>query len=161
MQTPNQFITLEEAKQFLRENIDKGADCPCCMRLVKRYKYSLNSGSCRSLIILYRANKQSDGDWVHIQKYFASFGLNANGMNYILLKWWGLIEQQLKNDDKTKRASGYWRITDKGKLFVECGISLPKYVLIYDNRIFGKSKHLVDIKEVVNKKFDYEELMRG
>lgn len=33
-----QFETLEEAKQFLRENWEEGADCPCCTQKVKLWK---------------------------------------------------------------------------------------------------------------------------
>ena len=151
--------TLSEAKQYLKDNIQNGVSCPCCNRLVKLYSYNLNSGSTRSLIILYHAHRDNDGDWVHIQRYFASKKMNANGMNYILLKHWGLIESKPGNDDPKKRANGFWRITDKGISFVLGGLALPKYAYVYNNQAIKFSDELVTVREALGKKFDYQELI--
>lgn len=150
--------TIAEAKQFLKENWEKGVDCPCCRRLVKLYRYKLNSGSARSLIIMYEL-EQEHHDWVHVQHEFADRGLNANSMNYILLHWWGLIVFKPDNDDPTKRASGYWRITDKGVKFVLGLIQVPSHVFIYNNKKWGASEEYVTIQDALGKKFDYRELM--
>lgn len=150
--------TIAEGKQYLKDNWEKGVDCPCCKRLVKLYKYKLNSGSARSLIIMYQLEQEHD-DWVHVQQEFAKRGLNANSMNYILLHWWGLIVFKPGNDDPSKRASGYWRITRKGIDFVLGLIQVPSHVFIYNNKKWGVSEEYVTIHDALGKKFDFRELM--
>ena len=156
--------TIQEAKQYLRDNWEKGIDCPCCGRLVKRYRYRMPSPSARSLIILYRIDKEKPSEWIHVQKEFASRGMNANGMGYILLHWWGLIESKPGNEDTSKRANGYWRITPKGRAFVEGSIRVPSPIYIYDNRLVSRPEGedtTIDIYEALGTKFNYQELMHG
>ena len=70
------------------------------------------------------------------------------------MRFWGFIEA------KTERA-GWWRISEKGKLFVEGKISVPRHVLIYNQVCIGFDEgDKTDIFSALNDKFSYQELMR-
>lgn len=153
--------TLEEAKQVLRDNWEEGIDCPCCHRLVKLYRRPLSSGASRSLIILYNINKQNNGGWVHIQNEFAKRKLNVNGMDYGILKWWDFIEPMPNENDPTKKANGYWKITQKGIDFVLGRTDAPSHKMIYDNKLKYESDKKITIRESLGNKFDYYKLMDG
>ena len=154
-------MTLGEARQLLRDNWEKGVDCPCCTRLVKLYHYKINSGQARALITLYKlTNQQKPKDgWIHVPQEFAKLKLDAHGMSYHRTALWGLIEQQPVNDDPNKNSSGYWRITEKGKSFVNGRIKVLQSAYVFEGRVMKTGGNPVDIRDALGKKFSYEELM--
>lgn len=157
-----EFYTLEEAKQYLRENWEKGVDCPCCTRAVKLYHYTINSGQAYATILLYRLTKQlqpEDG-WIHVSNEFANIKVNAHTLSYHRAALWGLIEKMPTNDDPKKRTSGYWRITEKGKQFVEGNLKVRGEVYVFEGKIIKAGGAEVDIRDALQEKFDYEELMK-
>ena len=103
--------TILEVKDHLRKHYESGTNCPACGQLVKAYKRKLNSNMCRALAIIYSRTK-SAGIYIHVQNEFTLLGLRATAMDYTYLEKWKFIEA---NPDK----SGHWRVTDKGKAFVE------------------------------------------
>lgn len=154
------MITIQEAKEYLKSTYgQKGIKCPVCNQNVTLWKRPLSSGSARSLIILYKIDRENPGKWVHIQQEFAQRKLNANSMNYILLPWYGLIESKKGNDDPKKKASGFWRITQSGRDFVEGRVTMPSHVYIINNTKDGQSDKYIDIRTALGKEFDYRELM--
>lgn len=46
----DKLYTIEEAKQLLKDNWEKGIECPCCTQFVKLYKRPLYSAQAYSLI---------------------------------------------------------------------------------------------------------------
>lgn len=145
---------LEKAKQELRDNWYEGLDCPCCGQFVKRYKRKLTSSMAVGLISLY--NQSSGwGEEIHISKI-----RGVNGGEFAQLKRWGLISDTF-NEDKTKRTSGLWTITEKGKLFVNNRIEVPKYCETYNGKTLSFSEETTTIKQALSNRFNYEEMMRG
>lgn len=67
----------------------------------------------------------------------------------------------MPNDDPKKKASGFWRITDKGKQFADGIIKVQSRILVYNNTFqgFSDKSELIGIKEALGNKFDYSELM--
>lgn len=155
-----EFNTTKEAKEYLRANWEKGTNCPCCGQYVKLYKRRFNSGMARSLLIIYRLTKAKNGSdkWLHLQREFANLGINSNAADYSSLKWWGLIEPA-ENDDPSKKTSGFWQITDSGIAFAEKRTKISTRAFLYNNKFCGFSTEKIDIKEALQDKFDYEELM--
>lgn len=145
-------MTLEEAKQVLRDSWTEGTDCPCCGQLVKKYSRKLTSSMSRGLISLY---KQREAMPVHISKIDS-----VNGGEFAQLKRWGLIDD-VENSDTTKRVSGLWRITQKGVDFVEGSIDVPMYCETYNGTTLGFSDEVTDIRTALGNRFDYLELMVG
>lgn len=156
---PN-FETLEEAKQYLRDNWKTGCACPACGQLVKLYPYSLNKNAARSLILIYKLAKASEDGWVHVQNEFSDrYNLKATAMSYIILKHWNLIVPMAGNDDPDKKSSGYWAITKKGIAFVEHRIKLQKTANVYNNGARSFEGKEISISEALTEKFSYSDLM--
>jgi len=146
----NIFKTLAEAKQYLRNNFKTGTECPCCGKYVKAYKRKLNAGMCRALIIIYKLTK--NGNTIHVQSKFTELGLRATTMDYAYLEKWSLIEQKGDN--------GYWKVTQRGKEFVEDDIDLPEYALVYNGNVYKWADNLVNIETALTEEFDLEEIMK-
>ena len=146
----NIFKTLAEAKQFLRDNFKTGTECPCCGKYVKAYKRKLNAGMARALIIIYKLT--NNGSSIHVQSKFTELGLRATTMDYGYLEKWSLIEQ--------KGSNGYWRITQRGKEFVEDDIDLPDHCLVYNSKVYKWSQNHINIETALTEEFDLEEIMK-
>lgn len=150
------MITLKEAKKWLRDNFDKGCKCPACGQHVQLYKRKLNSGMALVLIRLY---KEYPDDWVPVKEWLR-IKKYKNNHDWTMLKYWELIEEK-KNDDPKKKSNGYWRITNKGKNFVNFVITVPTHIHIYNKKFRGYSEEHTNIKNALKNHFDYEELMKG
>jgi len=148
--------TIQEAKQYLRSNFEKGIDCPCCGQLVKKYPYSLNVSIATTLIEIYKIHK-SGWDWIHVNTQIRP----TSGGYFSLARHWGLIIQKEVEETDDKRGSGYWKLTDRGFDFVLSKITVPKYVYMFDGSVLGFSDTKTSISKALGKKFSYEELMHG
>lgn len=146
--------TLAEAKQWLRDRVDDGAECPCCEQFAKVYKRKLNSTMARGLLWLY---KQGDG-WVEANRT-APHWLVSKGGTFATLSHWGLIEEQ-PGTGGAKRTSGVWRITPAGKVFASGAGMTPARVRLYAGRVLGFSSEQTTIREALGKRFNYDELMQ-
>lgn len=151
--------TIKQAKSYLRENFDKGTECPCCGQLVKRYARLFDSGLARFAIALYHL---SDGkpkkafDKNEIRKLAGLKNLSAT--NYGIIRYWKILEP-LPVEVSEKRTSGMWQLTDLGIQFVESKIAIPKYCYTYNNSIDGYSEQRIKIEQALGLKFNYKELM--
>ena len=144
------FHTVQQAKEYLQENIDTGVECPCCGQFAKIYKHRLNSQIAKTLIGMYTLGDRS----IHILNE-----LKPSNRMYSLARFWGLIEPTEVMVRGNKKASGYWKLTEKGKLFVEDKETIAEYVLLFNNKHYGFKGDEVDIKYCLGKKFNYQELM--
>lgn len=146
--------TLQDAKDYLNENYEKGVKCPCCKQTVKLYKRKLNSGMARTLIAMFNGPE----GYIHVKNYLRENNLR-NTHDFTLLKFWKLISPPLENS--SGQEVGLWKITDKGKQFCRGEIKVQKHVLILTNNHIGFSNEETSIKESLGDAFDYNELMRG
>lgn len=147
--------TIQEAKAYLKENFEKGVNCPCCDQYVRIYRHRLNSQMAKCLIGMYRINYQQSREWVHVLNE-----LKPSNRMYSLMRFWGLIVASEHDDEfLDKKASGYWKITQKGKSFVQGSLEIPKYVFLFNNKKYGESDETVNIQDSLGKKFSYTELM--
>jgi len=78
--------------------------------------------------------------------------------DFTKLRYWDLIETRANDNSKTKD-SGFWRITEKGRDYVEDRIQVPKICMVFNRRARGFSTDLVGIRDALGKDFDYPELM--
>ena len=152
--------SIQEAKDYLRENFEIGVECPCCKQLVKLYKRRINNIMSRTLIRLYHLD-QEQPIYHHVKDIVKD--ISDTGTNdFSKLSYWGLIEEKQKEPKETKtRTSGYWTITDLGKKFVTSQVDLPSYALVYNNRVLEFSKDKVNIEKSLGEKFNYKKLMSG
>jgi len=147
--------TIKQAKEYLRENFEKGTDCPCCGQHVKLYKRKLNSGMVMALIHIYK-----QGDWINVKDYMRKNSL-PNNHDWTLLRYWGLIEESTEKAEEAKKNNGVWRITQKGVKFIKKQITLNSHILIYNNKFTGYSDTTTDIEKALGSKFNFTELMNN
>lgn len=153
--------TLREAKEWLRKRLDKGAHCPCCKQFARFYERKLYSSLAAALIFFYRNFDHSKfhhkSELLKNPKLATTFG----GGDFAKLQLWGLIEERPKEEPAAGRTSGYWRISQRGKDFVQAKLQIPSHVRIYDGKVFGFTGDKVLVTDCLGEKFSYEELMRG
>ena len=147
------FETLEEAKQYLRDNWIEGAECPCCKQKVKLWSKPLIGTAVADLI---RLNKlwQKNGVAVHISEF------TKQRSNFYTLVYWGFIVKGDVEIDGKKRSSGYWLPTIKGGKFIDNEVTVQSYADTYNNKVIRFTGKQIGVKEALGKKFDYEELMK-
>lgn len=157
--------TLEEARSDLQARLDRGAQCPCCGQLAKRYRRKLNSGMaywlCR-LVVKYRSVQ----GWMHVSEIGqGSIGNHKSaseiGGDLAKLRYWGLIVARPNEDDPTKKDSGYWKPTASGIAFASGKLCVPKYVRVFDGNPLPPEGAAITIYQALNNRFDYQELMRA
>lgn len=150
------MTTLAESKERFEQAIrGEGADCPCCGRWGKINAYQVTSTQAKGLIWMF-TNFPADY-WVDLGN---APGWLLRSKPMATSKWWGLVEPAAKDEnDADKKASGKWRLTDKGRAFVLGRTLIPQYVFVFDNTCYGYSENMVDIRDSLKKKFSYEELM--
>lgn len=134
----------------------EGLKCPCCRRWAAIYKTGINKSMIFCLIVIYRALEDRPEKYLHVEDHFVDLGIKIKGVHG-KLKYWGILEQK-PNKDTKKKASGYWKLTQKGIDFVQGRISVPKYVYLFDDRALRFSKEEVTFKDRFDS-FDYEKTM--
>lgn len=149
--------TLVDAKKHLRDNWEKGTECPCCGQMVKLYKRRLNSAAALYLIDLLKKSGGKAGVAVHITEIGKA---STSGGSFAQLAHWDLIKP-IHNTDTSKRTSGQWCITAKGVDFVRGTITVPAYTFQFDGKCLGSSDERISIKQALGVKFDYSDLMAG
>ena len=89
-------------------------------------------------------------------------GISKTGTNdFSKLKYWGMIAE-MSNNNKAKKTSGYWAITDKGLAFLDRSLAtVPKYANIYNGPLMGFSEERTTIQGALGDGFDFHELMNS
>jgi hypothetical protein len=151
-------VTLEEAKQWLRERVDKGAKCPCCTQMAKVYRRHMTSTTGRTMIAMYRYHGT---DWVNIpdlMKLYLRDVAHQGGYATLAQHWGLIIEERTARDDGGR--PGWWHLTSDGVMFVKAQLKVPRKVTLYDNRLLGiDDSQMVSIHDVLGEHFNLAELM--
>jgi hypothetical protein len=147
-------VSLGDARAWLRERVEEGAECPCCTQFAKVYKRSITSSQGRALVVQYR---QFQREWAHLPELRMLQGPQHSNEEP-KLRYWGLLEEESDRREDGGRA-GWWRLTELGERFVHEEVRVPKYARVYDGRCLGLKGDPVDIKDVLRNRFDLGELM--
>lgn len=129
--------TLEKAKQWLRAHFVDGTDCPCCGQFVKQYQRKLDSFMAYALILIYKHfAKEGADEWLHVPSYLVETGAGpqAGGGASAKLRYWGLIEDKPATRPDGGKHTGFYRITEKGRLFVENKAKVRKYIYLFNQK---------------------------
>lgn len=149
-------ITLGEAREWLRGQLDTGAPCPCCRQRAQIYRWSLYSTAARALILFHRLGAADR--YVHVNELKAHDYRGQGDTSR--LKYWGLLDEEAARRDDGGRA-GYWMLTTRGHAFVHGTQQVPKYLYVYDGNVRRAEGPMISIMDALGKKFDYQELMSG
>lgn len=153
--------TIQQAKDYLRENWEDGVSCPCCNQTVKLYKRKLNSSMALGLIMIsQKHNGVNTSNWFHLEDYFKDLPVHSTVRGDIpKLRHWGLIEAKQGIKEDGNKHVGLYRITEKGIQFVNNLIDVPEKAKLYNNRFYGTDGKSISIRQALTNKFNYNELM--
>ncbi len=160
MQNPP-LTTIEEAKKHLDKNMHLGANCPCCNQTVKRYSRKITTNMAYALFLFNKFTQGNTNEFIHFENCLkAAYIPSGDCTDFPKLRFWGLIEgkRDTKKDDGNPR-NGYYRITEKGMLFLKGEESVHERVNIFNNQFYGHEGNFVTFKECLGSKFNYDELM--
>ena len=150
---PNK-TTVTVAEDWVLNNAAEGVECPCCGQLAKVYRRKLYSSMAYALITIYGAKGDGEG-WLHVPSLLNGKGSVSRGGDFAKLVYWGLLEPH-------KEGKGYYRITARGRDFVECRCAVPAAVFVFDGELLNHDvEQMVTINEALGTKFNYEELMEA
>jgi len=145
--------TLQEARYMVQDQIKDGITCPCCEQYVRMYKCPIHKGMTKALILMYQHDPYG---FIHVEDHFTSIGVKVDRV-HSKLQHWDMIEAKPNTNSKSKY-SGYWRITSKGRAFVESKLSIPRYVWLHNKKAYGFEGPNVTITDC-DQGFDYETMM--
>lgn len=141
-------LTLQQARDYVAKNREDGVSCPCCGLYCKDYRRKINAEAARFLcrvIVQFGRTR----DWVNVRDVIETNTFaSTNGTHLV---HWGLLEHGEK---------GFWKPTAKGIEFAKGKIRVQKYVILYDNKPLRFEGALVDIKQCLKERFDFDEIMR-
>lgn len=154
-QTRDTSKTLDEAKEELAAALSKGTRCQCCGQFAKTYKRKLTATMARGLLKIYVFFEQNpNSEWVHIHNLRV-----CNSNEGALLRHWGLIAKKIDVKEDGNPNTGYYKLTELGRQFVENKVAIPTHIFTYDNNLLGYSEEKEYISGAFWKNFNYREIM--
>ena len=167
---PDDGVTLGEERERLRDHWHRGTRCACCGQNVKLYRRKLNVGMALTLLSFWRTTSRlpagHDG-WLHAEDTFKddpSLPSTARG-DFPKLRWWRLIERAEGQRPDGNPSTGYYRLTERGRLFCQRRLHVRPAVYLYLDREYpapdGADQAPVSIVDALGTRFDYMEVTRG
>lgn len=138
----------------------EGTICPYCSQFIKLYERTLTSSMAYGLILIYKKQKLDDS-YLHIENFFKDINHLPSSIRGDIskLRYWKLLERKEGERKDKSRRNGYYKITQRGRLFVENNLKVPSNIKVYNNHFMGFSGEIISIKEALKNKFSYEKLM--
>lgn len=133
------------------ENFRRGDFCPTCGVKTVEWKKRLISTAIASLIRLVAVYS---GNPIHHDK----FTVLKKDRNFSQLVNWELVMPGL-NEDCAKRSAGEWSPTQKGIDFVRKKITIPTYIVTWNNMFIRFEGPPINVEDALNDRFNYEELL--
>lgn len=159
VETVSNETTVEEARAWLDERVEHGIACPVCTRYAKVYRRTITAAMARALVTMYL---HAGDDFVHLDKFLMSHKQHSGAAMPALLRHWELIEKKAGKRQDGASSIGYYRITERGKMFAQNKVAINKWIRLYDDRaLFLANDEKILIVDALRKKFDYQELMKG
>jgi hypothetical protein len=153
------WFTLGDAKAWLRVRWKDGTTCPCCGQKVMLYPRQVTGHMVQALAVLH-ANTMP-GEFSHWPTLLVKYRIsNAGDGMPMKLRYWDLVEEDSQVRPDGGRA-GYWRLTDRGRLFLRGVVSIQQYAMVYNRQCYGFEGPAVWVSDRKYKKFDLRELLNG
>jgi len=136
-----------------------GLICPCCDGLAKVYPRKFYKTMARILVQMYLWDRREPGGWHHVKNEWKKESSKFNP-EYARMVDYGLIEAPDGIRPDGNPDTGYHRITEAGRVFVEGRSRVPKLHYCYKGRVIDQSEQTVGISDVVGYEFNYRELFQ-
>lgn len=157
-----QAITVEQEKARLRQVIKEGATCACCQQRVQMYRRPITASMIKGLALLLRAKPDVEG-FVHVENYLKEAKCDSAIRGDVSkLRFWNFIQPKPGGDpEKPFRGNGYYKILPAARNFISGETTVFSHAKIYNNKFFGFDGDLINVHQVVKKKFDLEKLLKA
>ena len=163
---PNDSDSILNAKAYIESRLMEGVLCPCCGRNNKRYTRPLDAGIARGLVALIRASP--NGEIVHVKDIPEMLvgDVAWTSHDFAKARYWGLAEEvsrtelsaeELKKTGR-RRKKGFWRSTEKGRMFVYSMLKVPNYVDLLNNSFEKIHGDDWSIQDALGHPFDFYEI---
>ena len=164
-----QTTTIAAAHQTLIGKLDKGVICPVCTQFAKRYARPIRAGMVLGLGVLYAYDNNHPAEWCHVEKEFKRVRPEVRGGDWCKLRFWGMIEPAPKHEDDAldmetsdseNPRSGLWRITPRGRDFIDGSIRVQERALVFNNKCYGFSGQMMNVLQIMQAGgFQYGDIM--
>lgn len=147
-------MTLGEARDKMADKLFNGEsfDCALCTQRCKIYGRKINKTMAKALVTMFLAGA--------VYKFVHVPSLDGDTHEASQLSWWGLIEEDSNRRSDGGKA-GYWKITEKGRQFLNKEITIAKHAKVYDGVVYGFDGDLINIDDALGSPFHYNELMNA
>lgn len=153
--------TIAEARQYILDNRQTGCRCPVCSANVEIYRRTIHANMAAVLCEMRRYEKTTGADVMHVVKLPGVQRLpRSAASDFSKARWWGLIEQMEGTRDDGSPRNGFWRLTPKGRKFVERKERVVKYALEFKSEPMGFAGEMVSIDDCLGDRFRYEDLFK-
>ena len=115
-----------------------------------------------ALVLIYQHFKLNPHHtWLHVAAFLVKVKRDSTiaGGDVVKLRYWGLLERAKGERSDGSDRVGRYRITEVGRQFVEGKIAVPKYVYLYNQRLFRLSEEMTTVQQALGSKFNYGALM--
>lgn len=143
--------SLALARYETHRDASAGTVCPCCDQHVRVYRRRLNASMVRALLTMYRAGGVNE--YVHTPTLLAG----KRGEEARLSYWQLTQESDGTRTDGGRR--GWWRVTQRGELFLSGHITVMSHVLVYNGRCLRMVGEPMSVRDALGAEFDLHELM--
>lgn len=130
--------------------------CPTCGRHAQVYRRTVT----RTMAVqLHKAAmKTKSGEYIHTSELV----IGTSTGDFPKLKYWKLIAPRPhQQEDGSKKDSGWWTVTERGRQFIDGLIMVRNNIHIYNDTIVGMSGGYSSFTDCLGKDFDYSELRVG
>jgi len=153
----NEQRTLRE-QLFAALKAGQDLHCPTCGRYAKMYRRKLYWRPIRMMYGLLDAHRKDPlQEWHHINDFNPTDGGTSD---FSKMKHWGFVIT-VEKTDPLSTASGLWQLTRSGELFLRGRTHQPLWKDMLFNEIIETATEMVKVGQVVDKKFNYRELLEG
>lgn len=169
---PGAGVTLADARADLHKSILDGEErtCPCCSRKVAVTRGMFTGAQAKFLVrlvhLFYQRNCE---DWIFWKD------TDYTARDYTCVRYNRLALSQNRTvppgelngqnrfvaEGGEEGGNGNWVPTQAGVDFVMGRLSVPRFVVMYYGLPLGASKEQVTIRQIEDKKFDYDEAVKA
>lgn len=145
--------TPEQARALLMGERFEGVICPCCDQYARVYRRRLNVPMVRALMRMYVA--AGTREYVHTPTL-----LGGRRGEEARLSYWQLT----KESDGTRTDGGrrgWWRVTERGELFLNGEITVPSHALVYNGQCLRLDGEPISVRDALGHDFNLRELLNG
>jgi len=145
--------------------------CPIDGTRIMVYDYHLRSGHTKILGLLYVEHLRNGferfvevSSWVNNKE---EYDIKGTVNNWTMVRHWDLVETRVLTEEeagekKKPTSSGLWRLSEKGRLFVEEKISVESNALVFLNRLVRLKGDPITFRQALKaENFNWTRLMRG